>query len=63
MLLDHLYYRDLADQKIEIKQEDLVGKENVDLRNITNSTIIIPFPVKVVFMKNIKGCTLKMSAV
>lgn len=53
---NHLYFKDMdlgSKDVLVVKKEEYEGKENVDIQNIKNSTIIVPFPVKVVFMKNV----------
>lgn len=60
---NHLYFKDLKNGNICVKKEEYEGKENVDIQNIEDTTIDVPFPVKVVFMKNVKNCTLNFAAI
>ena len=60
---NHLYFKDVDSGTITVKKEEYEGKENVDIQNIKNCTIIVPFPVKVVFMKNVQNCKLTFMAI
>jgi hypothetical protein len=53
---NHLNIIGLKDQKITRTEQEYQGKENLMLEDLENCTVVMPFAVKCVYMKNIHKC-------
>lgn len=60
---NHLHIKDLCDQVKVIEENDYHGKENFIIENIENCTIIVPFLIKCMYVKNMKNCNLQIAGV
>ena len=51
---NHLLIKDMSDDSNVIRTAaDYEGKENVVIENLTNCTVLLPFSIKCLYVKNI----------
>ena len=61
---NHLQIKDISDDPNVIKTaSDYEGKENVIIENVVNSQIVLPFSIKCLYIKNIKGTKIYVGSV
>ena len=48
---------------VVIKASEYEGKENVIIENVTGSTIILPFSIKCMYIKNISNTNIYVGAI
>jgi hypothetical protein len=61
---NHLLIKNLFNvSRVQKSADEYTGKENVIIENVENCTVILPFLVKCLFVKNIKSCRIYVGAV
>ena len=61
---NHLLIKDLYNQPRIVKTaEEYRDKENVIIENLESCTVVLPFAVKCLYVKNVKSCTIYAAAV
>ena len=60
---NHLSIKDLSGQSITRTAEEYEGKENVIIENLTDCTVLLPFSLKCIYMKNIKNTKVYVGSV
>ena len=61
---NHLLIKDISDNESIVKQADeYEGKENVIIENLVNCTVILPFSIKCMYVKNISGTKIYVASV
>jgi tubulin-specific chaperone C len=61
---NHLEIKDLFDQpRVQKSAAEYAGKENVIIENLESCTVILPFKIKCMYIKNIKSCKIYVGAI
>ena len=61
---NHLSIKDMSDQPEIMKTaQEYEGKENVIIENLTNCTVVLPFSVKSMYIKNISNTNIYVGSV
>ena len=61
---NHLEIKDISgDMNVVKTASDYEGKENVIIENVADSQIVIPFSIKCLYIKNIKGTRIYVGSV
>ena len=59
---NHLLIRDVSGQQITKSEAEYLGKENLILENLTDCTVVLPFAVKCIYMRQVTGCKIYVGA-
>jgi len=57
-----LLIKDIQGQEIRKQESEYAGKENLILENLKDCTVILPFAVKCIYMKQIQNCKVYVGA-
>ena len=58
-----LYIKDLKEKEVVVTAEELEGKDNIVLENLSNVRIVVPFVMKVAFLKSLRACEVLLHSV